>query len=150
MNRETLVARIEALEVHEKLLLPGDVAIVRHALFYTVQPERPGYSYVGDVARTVASGAEQALDLALRVAAQIDSSSKEKPVNRSLYQVYIYDPEAAKIVHQMVVPARTEDAARLKAAQEAKLPEERDVESYDLVVVELGAVRTKKELKDDE
>ena len=77
----------------------------------------------------------------------------EKENTRMLYEVYIYDPEAERIIHRWVGAAKDESTAQMKAWQDRctqtfGVGESTNVEDYDFVCNELGTVRAKKEVQE--
>ena len=70
---------------------------------------------------------------------------------RGLYEVYIVDPDEDEIVWETPKPfvAKDEDSAERKAIRMAgdKLDDSKDLDDYDFIVIELGSVRPKKEVK---
>lgn len=76
----------------------------------------------------------------------VESENKKEEPMRGLYHVYVVDPESAEIVQDFVTVAKDADAARLKAAK--KLPDDVDLDDYDLIVDHVGAVRAKRQVQE--
>ena len=67
---------------------------------------------------------------------------------RYLYEVYIGDPEADSLMNHSRVIAKSGSSAKIKALSKASLADDVDVDDLDVIVVQLGEVRDKKQIQE--
>ena len=80
---------------------------------------------------------------------QEPKKGKVKRMDRGLFLVYIVDPATDEVVHETgAIVAKDEDNAQLKAVRMAGGTLTKDIDDYDIVVVELGDVRDKKTVQE--
>jgi hypothetical protein len=67
---------------------------------------------------------------------------------RRLYEVFVVDPEEDEVISQELLIAKSGSSAKIKALSKAGLSDDIDYDDLDVIVVQLGDVRDKKEVQE--
>ena len=78
---------------------------------------------------------------------QVINKKEEVRDMRGLFQVYVIDPKKETVIGNILVIAKNEKSAEIKALTKAMPFDEFDIDDLDIVTVKLGSIRAKKEVQ---